>query len=381
MSLYDLLRPLITFARKPEPTNRFDLAYLSTIYLFKLFFKVAALMILLEVCFHIIHLGAKPVVPYGVYDQTPVMPANADFMVKLAGHPRARYITDDLGARVFAASFRDANCQGGVLAVGDSQALGWGIDFEDTFASRIAQVLLKDPGKARILAAPATDPEHNLHLLDRYRRVCRGTEKLTILTLNLGNDLDEMYLGRWESLPQASGRIASWLTMHSLLYVDATILKRNLEGSKEDLVPGVNSIMYALNPDEQNFLADRTAEVMLELVRHAGPSDSVVILVIPQDYQVDIKQMDKYKNFYDSEQEFNSWKAKIPEYSNRMNEIEQYISKRLVSGGAVVINFSAIARESGTPDELFDRSSHHLTPKAYQLVADKILASISASKL
>ncbi len=376
-NLYSLtVGSFLKFARKPQPTTKFDLFYLSTVYLFKLLLKTLVLLLLLEVCFRIIHLGAMPVMPYQVREQTPVMPPNAQFTVKLAGHQRASYVTDDLGARVLSADLRRATCTGGVVVVGDSQALGWGINFEDTLGSRVAELLLHDRGRVRILGAPATDPEHNLHSLTRYRNWCQGRERLSILMLNLGNDLDEMYLGRWESLPQSSGSVASWLTMHSSLYVDLTILKRKLDGSKEDLVPGVNPIMYALNRDEQDFLADRTAEIMLNLARLAQPSETVMIVVIPQDYQVAANQFDKYRPYYDSDKEFNDLKAKIPEYSKRLSELEERISRKLSDSGLTVVRFSDIAHQSDRVDDLFEHTSHHLTPIAYQLLATRIVNSL-----
>jgi hypothetical protein len=376
-NLYDLtVGPILKFARKPQPTTGFDFFYLSVVYLFKLLLKTLVLVLLLEVCVRIIHLGAMPVMPYQVREQTPVMPANAQFTVKLTGHQRALYVTDELGARVLSADQRRADCTGGVLVVGDSQALGWGISFEDTLGSRVAELLLHDRGRARTIGAPATDPEHNLHSLTKYRNWCSGAEKLSILILNLGNDLDEMYLGRWESLPQSSGSVSSWLTLHSSLYVDLTILKRKLDGSKEDLVPGINSIMYALNRDEQDFLADRTAEIMLNLVRLAQPSENVMVVVVPQDYQVAANQFDKYRPYYDSDQEFNDLKAKIPEYSRRMTELEEHISRKLSDSGLTVLRFSDIASGSDRVDDLFEHTSHHLTPIAYQLLANRIVNSL-----
>jgi hypothetical protein len=358
--------------------RRSKLILLSIAYALKLVSVFVFLLLVLEVCARIIHRNSRPIVPYLIEEQSPTLPPGADFSVTLPGHRAARYVTNDFGARVAVEGPRRPSCDGdGVLVVGDSQALGWGIDFENTFASRLAERAVGDRARARILASPATDPEHNLNVLERYESACPRGEKLTVFVLNLGNDLDELYTGRRWPLPQSSRGVGFWLTMHSFFYVDTSLLMRRLGGSKDDPTPGVNGILVRLRPDEQEFLADRAAELMAELVRRAPPSEHVVVLIIPQDYQVDAGQFDKYQNYYDSEQEFLAWKSRVPEFAEAMNGLERRVVERLEAGGVKVVRFAPVARGAGPAAELFDTYSHHLTPKAYRLVADAILASLA----
>ena len=344
-------------------------------YVLKLLFICLVSAIFLEVVLRIIQGTKKPFIPYLITQHTAYLPSNAEFTSTLAGNIRANYVTDDVGARTADTSARTKSREGGVFVVGDSQAMGWGVEFKDTFASYVAGQVSDDPTKAWILASPSTDPEQSLFTIKRYTHSHNEPQKATILVLNLGNDLDEIFLARQQSRTDSSPAWL-WLTMKSTLCMDVRILINKATGADYTLTPGVNPILYAMLPDEQLFLADRTVDVMIKAAKVVPRSEYLLMLITPADIQIDPAQFDKYRSYYDQE-EFDSWKGKMVEFSNRMQEIEDYLARQLESRGQNVIKASTVIRKNGSLDEIFDAYSHHLTSKGHQLVAQQLVRGIT----
>lgn len=366
-------RTRLDMSQRTTRTNSF---LPSALYVLRLLSICLFAVLFLEVVLRVLHRGSHPIIPYQVEDRIPSLPFAADFYSTIGDHPPAHYITDDLGARIASADVHRLNCENNILVVGDSQALGWGMPFEETFAARLSQAVSGDTSKARILAAPATDPEHEFFALERYAGKCRGRQRATVLVLNMGNDLDEMYTGRQSAGVQRRG-IASWLALHSYLYVDVMLVKNKMFGIGEQLTPGVNSLFYTLRPEEQIFLAEQAAAQTLESLKKIPPSEQAVVLIIPQDFQIDINQIDKYQRYYPTEQEFLRWKTRVRELSETLTKLENQITTILEAQNVRVVRFSTIASASATNGNLFDKYSHHLTASSHGMIAGE-LASLLA---
>src|SRR5690242_4192523 len=88
------------------------------------------------------HWNARPMIPFTLDGNgAPRMVADLDISVRLPGHERIRIITDSLGARVGSRAAALADRRGGILVVGDSQALGWGLDFSATLGAQLGKRL------------------------------------------------------------------------------------------------------------------------------------------------------------------------------------------------------------------------------------------------
>ncbi|MDH4185361.1 MAG: hypothetical protein OEV08_00060, partial [Nitrospira sp.] len=78
-----------------------------------------------------------PILPYYVQEGVPRLPSNSVMHVKFLGTPEVLYTTDRLGMRIAKAESDGDQTQ--LLVIGDSQALGYGLAFEKTFAAHVAQ--------------------------------------------------------------------------------------------------------------------------------------------------------------------------------------------------------------------------------------------------
>jgi hypothetical protein len=349
----------------------------ATAYILKLVMICLLAGLFLEGVLRIIQQNYKPIIPYKLDNQIPHLPYDSEFYVSLAGGVKGKYTTDDMGARILSADVRGHSREGDILIVGDSQPMGWGMDFDQTFASRLAAAVTADPGKARILAAPATDPEHFMFAISNYSQKHQERQRASIVVLNLGNDLDEMYTVREGLGVETSSAFTFWLNMHSLLYLDAALLRSKIFGGTDIQTPGINSIFYALLPDEQIVLADQAVRIVLECIKRLPPSDQVIVLITPQDFQIDLSQFDKYRSFYKTEQEFNDWKSRTPQHAEILNSLEKHIIDRFEAEHVKVVSVSSILRQAGAFEGVFDNFSHHLTAKGHQLVADALIPILS----
>jgi hypothetical protein len=325
----------------------------------------------LELSSRLLHAGKAPLLPYYfAAGGAAFLPSGMDLRASFYGLPPNRYITDDWGARIADPALAGQRPGHGLFVLGDSQMLGYMLDFEDTFASRVAQSW-GDRRMARILASPTNHPEIYRAALRRYAPHGLERQRLAVVGLNLGNDLDEMYSEalNWSRFPTPASE--RWLFTHSFTYMDWALFKSHaLEPGDEPL--GVNRILYMLKPDERIILAREAVRTLDEVIRET-PADLVLVLIVPSDIQVDPKQFLKYRRYYHSQAEFDRWNANAGEFSSMMNVLESYLAGQIERHGHRVLRVSQLVA-GNTAEPLFDRTSHHLTARSHQIVADAILA-------
>src|ERR1700678_802356 len=94
----------------------------------------------LELFLHIAHWGHAPLVPIVVGEGgVPSLPAGMNQTVSFSWGTPTRYVADMWGARISRPEIAADRPAGGVLVVGDSQALGYQISFDQTFAAQVAK--------------------------------------------------------------------------------------------------------------------------------------------------------------------------------------------------------------------------------------------------
>ena len=331
-------------------------------------------VVFLEILLRIAHFGRAPLLPFVVGDAgVPSLPPGMNRTVSFWWGPSARYIVDDWGARIARPELGHQRGPAGVLVVGDSQALGYQIPFEETFAAEVSQRLTGQSDAARILASPAMDPEQELFAVKRYAAGL-PRQKLAVLTLNMANDLDEMFVGGQSVRGAPESALQNALICHSFLYMDwANLWEHYL---KTDTGPaGVNAILYATSSDERVVLADQTAGLLREMARQI-PADRVIVVIIPNKYQLSVKLFQDFRRYYRSQDDFNRWYARIPDAADQMNALETFIAATLRTGNIPVLRFVDLAKSSGDPPaDLFESSSEHISARGHQLIADAILRS------
>lgn len=331
-------------------------------------------MALVEGTLRIVQGNGRPEIP-AIIDRlgAPRLQTMLDLPVRLPRYPAMQLVTDGSGARVARAAARDADRTGGILFVGDSQLLGWALPFEQTAASNMARMIGVPQDKVAILAAPAEDPEKEIGWARDYTLRRGERQRVEVVGLNLGNDLEEIYLTRVGTLFPSRSGFRAWLSRHSVAYIDLAVLYASAWGQKGEPHPEVNSAMLWLTEDERMLLAEQAAASVERLLAALPPAERRIVAVVPQDSQVRLDQFDKYRPYYPDEADFWAHKQAQEVALDRLEIVQQAIVDRLRSRGiSVVVAEPALDHAWGRP-ELIDTRSHHLM-KAGQEVLARALA-------
>jgi hypothetical protein len=330
--------------------------------------------IVLEAASRIVHLGKYPLLPYYFEAGAPRLPGNCNIRVSFYGAPTNQFVTDAGGARIADAPSSMTSLKTGVFVIGDSQALGYTVEFKQTFASLVAAQLTGDPANARILAAPAVTPEAFHSMLNNYEGGRIPQQKLFIAVVNLGNDLDEIYAEGLNPSPVRTSSQERFLLQHSFTYMDWVLLRSNRSTNPNEPA-GVNPILYMLAPDERIVLAREVVDNLDSFLKTAAANaDNRIVVIVPSDFQVNRREFLKYRKYYRSNSYFASWNDRIPVFAQMMNSVENYMADRLKNQGYTVVQFSQL---KGIHDsEVFDDSSHHLNANGHRLLAAGITQAL-----
>jgi hypothetical protein len=355
---------------------------------------LAVVALLLEGMSRIVHLNKRPAIPViSDPDGALRMPAGFDATIQLAGREPFALCTDAQGLRVADCSAATLAADTEVLVVGDSQALGWGFEFGQTFGALVAAEL---PGHraghradhpaagVRLMAAAATDVESLQSWAAEHRQAGSSAHApagrmplLNIVSLNLGNDLDEMFFSRSSVTVPRFRAAREWLAVHSTVMADFTIAKNALFNAEWQSPPGANPVLFALDDAERATLAKAAAVAVERLARALPPARDTVVLLLPNDYQVQPREFDKYRRFYPQAAQFESWQRRIPQAVARLDALQAAIAAELQSRGwRVAAPHEAL--KAVDPLALFDRGSHHYSPLGQRILARSVLEALHA---
>jgi hypothetical protein len=302
--------------------------------------------------------------------------ADLDLPVKLSYYNRMQLTTDTMGARVADPAAREAVRAGGILFVGDSQVLGWGLRFTETAAARLAQRMRMPADRVTILAAPSQDPERELNWAQEYARAHPQRQHIEVAALNMGNDLDEIYLGRVGMRLPSEGSLTSWLSRHSVAFLDFSLVRHLLAQRKRDEHQEVNYSVLLLNDAERSLLAECVVSSLDSLLKVLPPADERLILIIPQDTQVSLSQFKKYRSLYRTESDYSIHESAQRRAVQRLEALQNDIVQRLqVLGIRVVVVEPALRAALGKP-ELIDIHSHHLMAQGQDVTAQVLATAL-----
>jgi len=328
--------------------------------------------VFLEFVSRTVHGWNAPLLPYYFDAGAPTLPRALNINASFRHRPPNSYITDDWSARVYDTSLTHSRMRDGVFVFGDSQMLGFMLEFRDTFASLLAARIAGGPGNARALASPAVHPGHFAAMLNAYAPHGLEPQKVVIAGLNLGNDLDEMYSEAFRWRRAQPGPVRRWLLLHSYIYMDLCLVRDHwLQPGNEPA--GVNRILYRLDPDERIILVREAVRKIDAALRSPTlHSQKTLVVITPADYQIDAREFHKYRGSYRSDQDFERWEQQIPAFAAMMNALEDYAAAQLTSLGYPVVRFTKVVGPHAIASSLFDTFSHHLTVRGHRLLADAI---------
>lgn len=319
----------------------------------------------------LVHGGVRPVLAYRFENGATLLPANFDAEVAFPGRAGNHYTTDGAGARISAAAPAEPLPGETVFVVGDSQALGYMVEFEQTFGARIAQALTGNPAAARLLAAPATHPDAFLPAIRHYLKRFPGRQRVAIVTLNLGNDLDEAYAEVFGGERHDPSRIEAFMLQHSFAYMDLVTVQTYAVRGEDDAL-GLNLILPLLSPDERVVLAREVADRTIEALA-AVEAKRKLVVIVPPDYQLDVAQFAKYAVYYEDQKAFDEIKAAVPRYAKMMQVLESFMVRYLMQRDIPVVTFSSLVAGQSLQAGWIDDRSHHLLAPAHAMLADAVL--------
>jgi hypothetical protein len=336
--------------------------------------RIAKLLILLlsvvfffELLLRIFHGGNLPLVPYVIENGAPHLPFDDKFYVRFRGHKSTEYITDKLGCRVGYAK-SNQNSIPGVLSYGDSQVLGYGIPFGETFTSLLSKKLYSTDSGAAIIASPGLDVENGISLFKSIHLEQLQKSKILIYSLNLENDLDEIYFRGQSNSIYDSPPLKNWLIRNSFLYCDWLIVDQNYISPHKN-PPGINAITYGLLPDERIYLAELVADKICELLKRPFYTKTVCI-IIPTQIQLSEKLFTRFKNFY-SPTAYETWKQRVVGAAEMMTAVGNYITIILNKKGVPVINLRDIFLNTDV-SRIFQPLNYHLSEYGHQVIYDTL---------
>ncbi|KAE9624741.1 hypothetical protein [Parasedimentitalea maritima] len=339
--------------------------------LFRSLVLVTLILAILEGFARIDNGGDLPVLPYEIIGGVPQLPRNAALDVRFYDSDTVRYVTDDAGLRVHDSGPPKLDARR-VFIAGDSQVLGYGFEFDLTFAARVSDVVFGDARGGVILGTPAMDPEILALAVDANRAALPADLPIAALALNLGNDLDEVFsAGGWyRGIDQP--RLQSWLLRHSAAYM-GFIQRRYANLTDKTLIPGINRIFYSTSPEERVLLLRETVDLMVATLNKIG-ADQSFIVIIPQDIQVFPQDFQKYRKYFSLPEDYKKWAAFVPQLAREFGLLETYAAMRMKRAGVEVVLLSGLLPAGASPEDYFTRTSHHLLPAAHELIAAEIIA-------
>jgi hypothetical protein len=340
-----------------------------------LIFVLIALFIL-EAGSRLIHWGKRPAIPY-ITDSygAPRMPTDIDFTIRLPNRDPHRLCTDSLGIRRI-----DCDTSYGqykMLVIGDSQALGWGMDGQNSLAAKLGELSKIDKKSIGIQAVAGADVESLAPWTQEVALRNPGVEQV-LLYINLGNDLDEMYLGRTSSKVALFPHISQWFGLNSFAYLDFTLIKQAIFGGTWVIPPDSNPVLFLLNHEESKVYAREISKAAEHLFNQWPRDIERTVVLVPNDYQVFKSEFDKYKPFYHSEAQFYEWRSKLEGATQMLNRYEGLLGTYLSQRSIQVVK-ARRSLKTLKPEIAFDRSSHHLTPTANEIVAKQIFSEFDGA--
>ena len=119
--------------------------------------------LILEIFIRVVDENCYSFFPVYIENEIETLPKNKNFCAKYTGHPKAFYSTDDYGLRV--KNNKIKNNQNTYLLIGDSQAMGYGINFDDHFLHKY--LTFDKNAHLEILASPT----FRLQSLNNFKKV------------------------------------------------------------------------------------------------------------------------------------------------------------------------------------------------------------------
>ena len=328
----------------------------------KFFLVISTTILLLEILLRVSDQNCYSILPIYFDNGHSSLIKNESFCVKYTGHPKSIYKTDKFGIR-----FNDKenhNNEYDNLLIGDSQAMGYGINFEDHFLYKYLDN--NNSGSLQILAAPHNDirsinlfAESNNFKFNQYKKI--------FIMFNLGVDLDRFVFG-WKNNWNISNNYFE-IKLSKFLRLYPYIKNIYLKSRRYHFTfrPSINPYLDFIDNQEVDFLINLIIDQYLSFLNKNKILNYEFILIAPAWY-IDKNQINKYQSYYSKDQ-FKDLKINYPYYEKSMKKHISYFRKIFKTKK---IKNKIIEKIISNEKDLFHKNNYHLNINGHEKISNSL---------
>ena len=315
--------------------------------------------IILEILIRVVDENCYSFFPVYIENKIEKLPKNKNFCAKYTGHPKAFYSTNNYGLRV-----KNNNVKNDFkkyLLIGDSQAMWYGINFDDHFLNKYLNS--KNDANLEILAAPT----FRLESLNNFNKINDDFnflkyEKIYFF-LNLWVDIDRFVLSWDENWRIKNKKFDIEISKYLRSY---EYIKKIINFSQKRKGQPYNLYFNFLTDDEIEYLIYAIID-QYKLFIDTNSIKQYQFIILPPAWYFDKNQLKKF-NFGFENEEFLNLLNDYDYYYNLMKNNLDIISKKLKKDGIDYILIDQLEN----PESSFLKTDYHLNEIGHDKVSKKL---------
>ena len=314
--------------------------------------------IILEILIRVVDENCYSFFPVYMENEIEKLPKNKNFCAKYTGHPKAFYSTNNYGLRVKNNNIKNDFKK--YLLIGDSQAMGYGINFDDHFLNKYLNS--KNDANLEILAAPT----FRLQSLNNFNKINDDFnflkyEKIYFF-LNLWVDIDRFVLSWDENWRIKNKKFDIEVSKYFRSY---EYIKKIINFSQKRKGQPYNLYFNFLTDDEIEYLIYEIID-QYKLFIDTNSIKQYQFIILPPAWYFDKNQLKKF-NFGFENEEFLNLFNDYEYYYNKMKNNLEILSKKFKKDG---INYILID-QLDNPKTSFLKTDYHLNENGHDEVFKK----------
>ena len=327
----------------------------------KFLIVIVTVILLLEALLRVSDRNCYSILPIYFDNKHSTLIKDDSFCVKYTGHPKSTYKTNKYGIRI---NDNNNKIDDKNLLIGDSQAMGYGINFKDHF---LYKYLKKNKyGNLEILAAPHNDLKsinsfvktNNFNFIE-YNKI--------FIMFNLGVDLDRFIFG-WQNNWNISNNYIE-IKLSKFLRIYPYVKNVYLKFKKYHFTfrPSINPYFDYLTDQEIDYLINEIVKQYLLFVNKNRITNFEFIVIAPAWY-IDRNQINKYESYYSKDQ-FKNLKINYTYFEKSLKRHLNYFEKAFKARN---ISYKIIDKNIYNENDLFQSNNYHLNISGHKQVSDAL---------
>ena len=315
-------------------------------------------ILLLELSIRLFDSNCYAILPIYFEKEHSTFQKNQNICVKYTGHPKSVYITNEFGFRINKKTATNNN----FLLIGDSQALGYGVNIEEHFLYK--HLNKKNSNNLEIMAAPHNDLK-SIQAFSKNNKINFNSYEKVYAMLNLGMDIDRYFFGWRKNWNISNTNNELQLSKYFRIYPYLKIMYLKFKKYHFTIRPAINPYMDYASNNEVEVLFNEIIEKYLNFFEANNVLKYEFILIAPAWY-IDNNQISKFKSFY-SDKEYSDLQKNIKYYNKTMQKHIQFFEKIFLAKN---LNSSIIKSIKKENEDLFQINNYHLSKYGHEQIAN-----------